>query len=167
MANKKISQLTNTLNLTDSDEFAVVNGGETKAVTFSYIKRNFPNSYGSADSGSIYIVPVEILGAPVGSTNLGDTAYSNTGMINLRWQSGGGNGVHALTLPDATALNNTYRVIRFVCDGTVTANKEFYLIPAGGQTLDGSASAFQIDREYEGIAVWSDGVEWYRIQSKA
>jgi hypothetical protein len=76
MSNKKISQLTNTLNLTDSDEFAVVNGGETKAVTFSYLKRNFPNSYGSADTGNLYLVPETIVGASAGSTNL-DTAPYN------------------------------------------------------------------------------------------
>lgn len=166
MSNKKISQLTNTLNLTDSDEFAVVNGGETKAVTFSYLKRNFPNSYGSADTGNLYLVPETIVGASAGSTNLDTAPYNECGIIYLTW-GGGIVGVHNLTLPDATNLSNTYRLIRFTCDNSVDANNEFYLTPKAGQTLDGSASAFQIDRNYEGIMVWSDGSNWIRIQTKS
>ena len=32
---------------------------------------------------------------------------------------------------------------------------------------DGGASSYTINKAYEGIMVWSDGVEWYRIQTKA
>ena len=167
MANKKISQLTNTLSLTDSDEFAVVNGGETKAIAFQYLRRNFPNAYGSADAGNVYLIPETIVGTAVGSTNLDTSPYNNCGIIYLSYNQGSGTGVHNLTLPDATNLNNTYRLIRFTCDDSVDANHEIYLTPKAGQTIDGSASSFQIDRNYEGIMIWSDGSNWIRIQTKA
>jgi len=162
---KKISELTNTLMLNGTDAFAVVQGGETKKVTYTYIQRNMPNSYSTADAGNIYLVPETIVGAAAGSTNLDTSPYNTCAIIYLSWS--GGNGVHSLNLGDATAIVNQYRFIRFVADGTVTANTEFYLTPQGGQTLDGSLSAYQIDREYEGIAVWSDGSNWIRIQTKA
>jgi len=166
MSNKKISQLTNTQILTDSDEFAVVNGGETKAVTYSYLQKNWPNGFSnSSNVGNVYLVPTTIECASGGSTNLDDSPYNDCGIIYLTYT--GGNGVHNLTLPDATTGNNTYRLLRFTCDDSIDSNHEVYLTPKSGQTLDGSAGAYQIDRNYEGIMIWSNGSDWIRIQTKA
>jgi hypothetical protein len=37
----------------------------------------------------------------------------------------------------------------------------------GGDELDGSTAAYVINKAFEGIQVWSDGVEWFIIQKKA
>jgi hypothetical protein len=34
-------------------------------------------------------------------------------------------------------------------------------------TLDGSTNYFEVNVPYEGIKIWSDGNEWFIIQSKA
>ena len=72
-----------------------------------------------------------------------------------------------LTLPDATDSNNLNRVIRIISNSTFATNTHTDLTPASGQTLDGSSSAFRINKGYEGIKVWSNGIEWFVIQAKA
>jgi len=122
---------------------------------------------GGSGSGAFntYLVPTIITGSMGDRTALTGSIYEDTSMFRLTWE--GGNGIHQLILPDATSGTNAYRTIRFISDGTVTANDEFYLTCFLDQTLDGSSNPFQIDRSYEGIMVWSDGTEWFRIQTKA
>ena len=141
-----------------------IDGQETKKVTFDGLKQNLPGST-TGSTQNQYLVPTIITGSAGGRTALTSSIYENTGMFRLTWE--GGNGVHQLILPDATSNINAYRQIRFISDGTVTANDEFYLTCSLDQTLDGSSGEFQIDRSYEGIMVWSDGTEWFRIQTKA
>ena len=40
------------------------------------------------------------------------------------------------------------------------------LTPPGAETLDGLNDAYVINKPYEGIQVWSDGIEWFIIQKK-
>ena len=72
-----------------------------------------------------------------------------------------------LTLPDATNTNNINRVVRFISDTTFVTNTRVYVTPAAGQTIDGSSNFYEINKEYEGIQLWSDGTEWFIIQKKA
>jgi hypothetical protein len=78
----------------------------------------------------------------------------------------GGNGTFTLKLPPAAGTTN--RVIRLITDGTfgTGAGDKVLLSARTGDTIDGAAS-FEISKAYEGVAVWSDGSEWYIIQSKA
>ena len=41
------------------------------------------------------------------------------------------------------------------------------LTPTGSDTLDGISGAYVINKTYEGVQVWSDGIEWFIIQKKA
>ena len=123
-----------------------------------------PGGSGSVGFNS-YLVPTIITGSTGDRTVLTGSIYENTSIFRLTWD--GGNGIHQLILPDATSNTNAYRTMRFISDGTATANDEFYLTCSLDQTLDGSSNEFQIDRGYEGIMVWSDGTEWFRIQTKA
>ena len=75
------------------------------------------------------------------------------------------NGNLTLLLPDATLTNSTYRTLRFISDSTLDNQHRAIITPSGSQTLDGG-SGFTIDRSYEGIMVWSDGNEWFTVQSK-
>jgi len=118
----------------------------------------------SSESQASYLIPNIITGSDGDSTIL-TGSYEDTSLIFLTWT--GGNGTHTLTLPDATTTKSTYRSIRFLANGTVSSNKKFELDPFGSQLIDGSSSAFDLDRAHEGIMVWSDGENWYRIQSKA
>ncbi len=97
--------------------------------------------------------------------DLGDSAYTDTVIMKLSWTGGAGTAVY--TLPDATTTNNTNRFIRFISDDSFASNTNVELTPASGQKLDNSASAYTINKAYEGIAIWSDGTEWYVIQKKA
>jgi hypothetical protein len=72
-----------------------------------------------------------------------------------------------MTLPDCTTSNNTNRVMRFISDRTFSTNTRVCLAPAPGQSIDGRESPYEINKEHEGIQLWSDGAEWFVIQKKA
>jgi hypothetical protein len=93
------------------------------------------------------------------------TEVEDAELIRLTWD--GSNGNMTMTLPDCTASNNTNRVIRFISDRTFSTNTRVYLAPASGQTIDNSGSPYEINKAFEGIQLWSDGVEWFIIQKKA
>jgi hypothetical protein len=115
-------------------------------------------------SGSNYLVP-GIVNADSGDTIvLTGSAYDSTPMIKVTHQRST-NGDITMTLPDATLSNSTNRTIRFISDSTVDNQHRAIISPSGSQTLDGG-SGFTMDRSYEGIMVWSDGVEWFKIQAK-
>lgn len=115
-------------------------------------------------SGSNYLVP-GIVNADSGDTVvLTGSAYDNTPMIKVTHQRST-NGDITMTLPDATLSNSTNRTIRFISDSTVDNQHRAIISPSGSQTLDGG-SGFTMDRSYEGIMVWSDGTEWFKIQAK-
>ena len=71
----------------------------------------------------------------------------------------------SLNLP--VAADNIYREISVSSNGEVNSNTRVYLTSTGGDTLDGSTNYYEINKEYEGIYVWSDGSEWFIIQKKA
>jgi len=86
-------------------------------------------------------------------------------LINLSWD-GLGNGTYTLNIPDAASM--LHRNIRIVTDGTLDngAQDKINITPIPGETIDGTTS-FEISKRYEGVSIWSDGVEWRIIQAKA
>lgn len=93
------------------------------------------------------------------------TEYEKADIIKFSWT--GDNGTAVWTLPDATSDVNTNRFIRFIADGTFSSSKHVDLTPRSGQELDGATTKYRINKSFEGIAIWSDGTEWYIVQKKA
>ena len=83
-------------------------------------------------------------------------------IIDLTWV--GGSGTHTLTLPSAAAI--PYRFLRIVNDSTVVASDKVDIAAPVGETIDGAAT-YEINKPYNGIAVWSDGSNWIVIQAKS
>lgn len=160
MANKKISELNEATSVDVTNKLAIVQSGETKFVQV--------NTLLSAAGTTIrnYLTPTSITMSVAGGTiDLNDSAYATSEIIKLSWS--GATGTVELTLPDATSSANTYRVLRIISNGGFTNSTHVDITPRAGQTLDGSSSYFRINRSYEGVTVWSDGTEWYVIQSKS
>jgi hypothetical protein len=152
---KRISELTKTTDLNYFDEFAVVQSSETKKVTFQTIQKEIIN----------YLVPYAISVVKDTTDDLGRSDKNDIELFKLSWSGPQGN--MTLTLPDATDSNNVNRVIRFISDSSFTVNTQARLTPFGSQTIDGSTNYYTINKEYEGVTLWSDGTEWFIIQKKA
>lgn len=149
MANAKISALPTATELQGSELIATVQNGDTKQTTVSKFKN--------------YFVSTSITAQDTDNIDLSSSIYDNTFLFKISWS--GGNGLAICNLP--SAVLNANRMIRFISDGTFEAADHFDITPSGGQTLDGSSNAYRINKSYEGVAIWSDGVEWFIIQKKA
>lgn len=149
MADKKISQLTAATTLTGSEQIPLVQSSSTVKTT-------------AHDLANIYIAKAQTAQAGV-DVDLDGSDYDNIKLIKLTWS--GANGTAVYTLPDATTHAN--RVIRFISDSTFNNSTHVELTPKSGQNLDGSTNDYDINKSYEGIAIWSDGTEWFIIQKKA
>ena len=90
------------------------------------------------------------------------TITTDKNIVDLTWS--GGSGTHTLTLPSATAI--PYRFLRIVNNSTVTAQDKVDIYAPGTETIDGQAY-YRINKEFNGIAVWSDGSNWIVIQAKS
>jgi hypothetical protein len=144
---KKISQLGSATALQGDESFAIVQSSVTKKATLHQVKN--------------YIVAEHLTAEADVDVDLG--SYTNVRMFKFSWT--GGNGTAVYTLPDATT--NTNRLIRFIADSTMQSSRHIDLTPVSGQNLDGSSSAYRMNKDYEGLAIWSDGSEWFIIQKKA
>jgi hypothetical protein len=154
MANLKISELPQATELQGNELFATVQGDVTKQTTINDVNN--------------FIIPLNLSVTNGDVINLSDIAYNTTSLIKLTWTNpSGGVQVAVLNLPDATLPINTNRVLRFISNGGFTTNTHVELTPINGQTLDGSTNDYLINKPYEGIQVWSNGVEWFIIQKKA
>ena len=170
MPNLPISQLPQSTTLQGDELFVDVQGGVTKYTTLNAVKNYVTSSidtYTQNNTFNSYLVPVNLTVTPTVDQYLTGSVYENTSMIHLDWS--GSNGTMNLYLPDATAAVNVNRSIRFISDNTFETATRAELLPlsGSGQTLDGGAGSYTINKAYEGIMVWSDGTEWYRIQTKA
>ena len=154
MANLKISELPQASTLQGTEELAVVQGGTTKKSTLNDVR-----TYSTRN----YITPTDLTVIPDFTVNLNNPSFQFADMIRLTWN--GSNGSMVLNLPDAT--QNANRVIRFISNGGFATATRVELTPILSQTLDGSTTAYVINKPYEGIQVWSDGIEWFIIQKKA
>ncbi len=110
-----------------------------------------------------YIIPTQLTVTEGTTVNLSESTYKNSDMIELSWS--GATGTMVLNLP--LAASNVNRVIRFISNSDFTTSTHADLTPQGGDTLDGSTNNYRINKAYEGIQVWSNGVEWFIIQKKA
>ena len=146
---KKISQLNAISSIQETDLIAVVQNGSTQKATISQIEN--------------YLVPVNITASAGQTINLSDSTYVDSMLVRLSWS--GVNGTMTLNLPSASA--NTNRVMRFLSNGGFANATRVELTPINSETLDGSTSAYVINKEFEGIQIWSDGVQWFIIQKKA
>jgi hypothetical protein len=155
---KKISQLTaiTASDISGSEPIALVHSSETKKATLTEVQAFIVN----------HLDPVSLtLSVAGGTIDLNDSTYDEAELIVLSWS--GANGTVELTLPDATATKNLNRTKRIISDSTFATATHADLTPRAGQNLDGSSSAFRINRAYEGIKIWCNGTEWFIIQSKS
>ena len=155
---KKISQLTaiTASDISGSEPIALVHSSETKKATLTEVQAFIVN----------HLDPVTLTVSVAGGTiDLNDSTYDEAELIVLSWS--GANGTVELTLPDATATKNLNRTKRIISDSTFATATHADLTPRAGQNLDGSSSAFRINRAYEGIKIWCNGTEWFIIQSKS
>ena len=158
MSDKKISDLTNVTaaNITGAEEIAIVQSSETKKSNLTNVQSFIVN----------HLDPTALTVSVAGGTiDLNDTVYDEAELIVLTWS--GCNGTVELTLPDATAAKNLNRSKRLTSDSSFSTATHADLTPRAGQTLDGSSSAFRINKAYEGIKIWCNGTEWFIIQAKA
>jgi hypothetical protein len=146
MADKRISALDTATALGGTEQLPLVQSGTTKKTTVNGIKN--------------YLIATNITAQASVNVDLAD--YPDAHIVHLSWT--GANGTATYTLP--TAASSTNRKIRFITDNTFDTNTRVDLTPASGDTLDGTG-AYEINKAYEGIAIWSDGTEWFIIQKKA
>ena len=149
MANSKISELPIATGLQGGELIATVQNGDTKQTTVSKLKNYFVSTDITAEAG------VDV--------DLNQSIYNDTFMFKFSWT--GGNGTAVYTLPNAVSHAN--RKIRFISDSSFNSSDHLDITPAAGQTLDGISTHYRINKNYEGITVWSDGVEWFILQKKA
>ena len=110
------------------------------------------------DNSVTRLVPEFITATPGGSSVLSTTKN----IVDISWV--GGSGTYTLTLPSATEI--PYRFLRIVNNSTVTANDKVDIAAPVGETIDGGAT-YEINKPYNGCAVWSDGSNWVVIQAKS
>lgn len=146
MADKRISALDTATALGGTEQLPLVQSGTTKKTTVNGIKN--------------YLIATNL--TVQASVNVDLANYPDAHIVHLSWS--GANGTATYTLPSASSSTN--RKIRFITDSTFNTNTRVDLTPASGDTLDGGA-AYEINKAYEGIAIWSDGTEWFIIQKKA
>jgi hypothetical protein len=72
-----------------------------------------------------------------------------------------------ITLPDITSAFFKYKSYRFITDGTFLANTIAEIATFGDATTIDGLQSTSINKSYEGIEIWNDGVEWFIIQKKA
>ena len=128
---------------------------------------------GQAGPGeATYLIPKNLTvyndANPIREFYITGSEFNDSSFIKLTWS--GSTGTCNVNLQDCTATENVNRIIGFISDGTFSSATHADLRPlnGSGQSLDGSTTqAYRINKDYEGIRVWSDGTEWFIIQKKA
>tara|TARA_S200002703_G_scaffold144000_1_gene137362 strand:- start:85 stop:534 length:450 start_codon:yes stop_codon:yes gene_type:complete len=149
MADKKISELTTATTLTGAEQIPLVQSTTTKKTTVADITNK--------------LIVVSKTATASEAVDLSGSTYTNAHLIKLTWSGGAGTAVY--TLP--TASSSTNRILRFISDSTFASNTHVDVTPASSDNLDGSTDAYRINKAFEGVAIWSDGTEWFIIQKKA
>ena len=148
MANLKISNLPIANKLQGLEPIVVVQDSVTKQSTVQNILN--------------YMTPTSLVVSDGQIISLQDALYDTAQLIRMTWT--GENGTMTLNLPSASL--NTNRIMKFVSNGGFAVATRVNLTPTGTETLDGVNSPYVINKSYEGIQVWSDGIEWFIIQKK-
>ncbi len=149
MSDKSISQLNQASSLVGTELLVTVQSGETKQTTVNNVKNT--------------LVPYNLTVSSGQTVNLSDTIFDQAMLVKLTWTGASGN----MTINLPSAANNVNRAIRFISNGGFNTNTRARVTPSGGDTLDGSTNYFEVNVPYEGFKIWSDGNEWFIIQSKA
>ena len=149
MSDKSISQLNQASSLVGTELLVTVQSGETKQTTVNKVKNT--------------LVPYNLTVSSGQTVNLSDTIFDQAMLVKLTWTGASGN----MTINLPSAANNVNRAIRFISNGGFNTNTRARVTPSGGDTLDGSTNYFEVNVPYEGFKIWSDGNEWFIIQSKA
>tara|TARA_R110002153_G_scaffold270927_1_gene437767 strand:+ start:3231 stop:3707 length:477 start_codon:yes stop_codon:yes gene_type:complete len=157
MADKKISQLTavSATDITGAEEVPIVQGSTTKKTTLTNVQHYIVN----------HLEPTTLTVSAGNTYDLGASTYDEAELIVLTWS--GANGTAVLTLPDVTLSKNLNRTKRIITDSTFTTSTHARLTPYSTQNLDGANTYYDLNKEYEGIKVWTNGTEWFIIQKKA
>lgn len=157
MSDKKISQLTTVtaIEMDGTELIPMVHSGITKKATITEAQHYIVN----------HLTPTLLTVSPDQTINLNESIYDESEVIVLTWS--GANGNMILTLPDATESKNLNRVKRIISDSTFAVATKARLTPFGSQNLDGVNSYYEINKPYEGIQVWCNGIEWFIIQKKS
>jgi hypothetical protein len=116
------------------------------------------DTIGWTNKDSITSIPTSVTATPGGTSSLA----SNIDFVYFTWS--GGSGTFNLNLPIAST--HAYKIIRFVCDSTISANDKIHIQGSLGDTVDGGLF-YALNKPYNGVQVWSDGSEWIVIQAKA
>lgn len=148
MANRKISELPQSTILQGDEIFAVVQDGETRKTTLSDTKKDNGVSTTLQNGDSI---------------DLSSGGFNGYSLYLLKWTGGSGNQNATVTLPD---VSDSGRFIRIITNGSFTSNTHARLTTKSGQTIDGGTE-YVLNIAYEGVAIWSDGTEWFIVQAKA
>jgi len=144
---------------TIQDKDSWIGTESSNRVTRNFTAEDIANYVVTFTSAAITkLVPYFQIATPGGS----DTYTQSNNIVDFDWS--GGSGTYEYILPSATAI--PYRTIRFVNNSTVSANTKVRITAPGTETIDGGAF-FEINKAYNGCAVWSDGVQWIVIQAKA
>jgi hypothetical protein len=144
---------------TIQDKDSWIGTDSSNRVTRNFTAEDIANYVVTFTSAAITkLVPYFQIATPGGS----DTYTQSNNIVDFDWS--GGSGTYEYILPSATAI--PYRKIRFVNNSTVSANTKVRITAPGTETIDGGAF-FEINKAYNGCAVWSDGVQWIVIQAKA
>lgn len=146
-----------------------------------YGQNNFPQSGGvynvlvASSTGNVNEVPVsdfspQIMAATSYTANPGSVI--NIGTISTRlakisWGSVN-NGTATVRLP--LVSNFTNKTLQIITDGSFDVGGGKKIVIEGsfgaGDTIDG-VGQFELSKKYEGVTLWSDGIEWFIIQAKA
>lgn len=125
---------------------------------YDYLNKDVDNDLGWIRFASADTEPYVLTG-DTGETH----AYDYLSDFLLVKHSRTSTGTWTVTLPDPSVQK--YRTIRIVSDDSVDANHKVALDP-GTFTIDGSTTDYEINRNFEGITLFSDGANWIIIQAK-
>jgi len=125
---------------------------------YDYLNKDADNDLGWIRFASADTEPYVLTG------NTGDThTYDYLSDFLLVKHSRDSVGNWTLTLPDPSVQK--YRTIRVVSDDSVDASHQVKLDP-GTFTIDGSTTDYSVNRNFEGVTLFSDGSNWIIIQAK-
>ena len=125
---------------------------------YDFLNKDVDNDLGWIRFASADTEPYVLTG------NTGDThVYDYLSDFLLVKHSRTSIGAWTVTLPDPSIQK--YRTLRIVCDDSVDAAHKVALDP-GAFTIDGSTTDYEINRNFEGITLFSDSANWIIIQAK-
>ena len=125
---------------------------------YDYLNKDVDNDLGWIRFASADTEPYVLTG------NTGEThTYDYLSDFLLVKHSRTSIGTWTVALPDPSVQK--YRTIRVVSDDSTDANHNVALDP-GTFTIDGSTADYEINRNFEGVTLLSDGSNWIIIQAK-